>query len=167
MANAASNDDNFAFTSLGCLFMDRCADKVIAMLLKVLFRRRTRPEVFLRNSCLRAALVCPEIQSGKKQKKEEGTFSFLLFLFHLRSESFFVRAFKVTVETVNAIMANPTETRAALLNSGTFGVEVDPVEAEVLGAVVGLEEEDVVDVSWNTPSPRVRPSANISPLPES
>jgi hypothetical protein len=31
--------------------MDRSTDKVIAMLLKVLFRGRTRPQVFLRNSC--------------------------------------------------------------------------------------------------------------------
>ena len=59
--------------------------------------------------------------------------------FHLFTEGFFVRAFKVTAETVNAIMAMPTETTAALLNSGTFGVEVAPVEVVDEGADVELE----------------------------
>ena len=47
-------------------------------------------------------------------------------------------------ETVNAIMATITKTRAALLNSGTFGVEeaVELDDGELVGlAVEGVPEE--------------------------
>ena len=62
---------------------------------------------------------------------------------------FLARALKVTAETVNAIKAIPTEARAALLNSGTFGVEVAPVEVpldegvEVAPVEVPLDESDI------------------------
>ena len=50
----------------------------------------------------------------------------------------------MTAEVVNAIMTMPTETRAALLNSGTFGVEVavELDDEELVGlAVEGVPEE--------------------------
>jgi hypothetical protein len=65
---------------------------------------------------------------------------------------FLVLAFNATAETVKAIMATATEMSAALLNSGTFGVEVEPVEeapgldeaAEVgLGMEVSLDGSDI------------------------
>ena len=55
---------------------------------------------------------------------------------------FLVLVFHATAETVNAIMAIPTETRAALLNSGIFGVgEADAVEVAEREEV-GLELEE-------------------------
>lgn len=45
----------------------------------------------------------------------------------------------MTAETVNAIKAIPTEMNAALLNSGTFGVEVG------LAVTVGLVVEVIVN----------------------
>jgi len=50
----------------------------------------------------------------------------------------------VTAEAANATMAIPTETKAALLNSGTFGVEVaaELDDGELVGlAVEGIAEE--------------------------
>ena len=79
----------------------------------------------------------------------------MLCQFYLCSEAFFVRAFKATAETVNAIRAMPTETRAALLNSGTFGVEVAPVEVvEEVGDVelgVPLDESDITAIVPGVP----------------
>ena len=57
----------------------------------------------------------------------------------------------MTAETVNAIMDIPTDTRAALLNSGIFGVDVGLAVAEVpvldVGAEVGLIVEIPLDIS--------------------
>jgi hypothetical protein len=81
---------------------------------------------------------------------------------------FFLRAFKVTAETVNAIMTIPTETKAALLNSGTFGVEVEPVEVEVpvldVGAEVGLDVDvPLADITARLPiKPSVEPPSLIA-----
>ena len=57
----------------------------------------------------------------------------------------FFRAFNVTAETVNAIMAIPTETRAALLNSGIFGVGEAVVAGVGVAADVGVEVAVDVD----------------------
>ena len=51
----------------------------------------------------------------------------------------------MTAETVNAIRAIPTEMSAALLNSGTFGVEVGLAVAEV----PGLDKAVAVEVMVN------------------
>ena len=78
----------------------------------------------------------------------------MLWQFHYVRRVFLVRAFNTTAETVNAIMAIPTDTRAALLNSGTFGVEVAPVDEDVLGldvnVGVGLGVEVPLDGSDTT-----------------
>ena len=68
----------------------------------------------------------------------------------------------MTAETVNAIMAKPTERRAALLNSGTFGVGVGLAEVEVpvldVGVGVELEPLDGSDTTASLPMlPDVEP----------
>jgi hypothetical protein len=79
------------------------------------------------------------------QKKKEKISCFVQFHLVYLARDFLVRAFHVAAEAVNAIMATATETSAALLNSGTFGVEVYPVEVEVpvldVGVEVGVEVE--------------------------
>ena len=57
-----------------------------------------------------------------------------------------VRVFKATVHNVTAAIAIATEMSAALLNSGTFGVEVavELDEGELVGlAVAGVQEEGI------------------------
>lgn len=49
----------------------------------------------------------------------------------------------MAAETVNAIMATTIEIKAALPNSGTFGVEVELVEGEVAVLDVGVEVVEV------------------------
>ena len=79
----------------------------------------------------------------QKTKKKINFWVFYCASFVYVRRDFFVRAFNVTAEAVNAIMAMPTETRAALLNSGTFGVEV-AVELDD-GGLVGLAVEGVAE----------------------
>ena len=80
---------------------------------------------------------------------------------------FLARVFKATPETVTTIMAIPTEMSAALLNSGTFGVEVAPVEVVDEGVDVALEvpldESDMTAMVPGVPAF----SAKISLVPES
>lgn len=107
-------------------------------------------------------LASAEIRSSKKQKRREkisdfyySSFNYILF------EGFFVFAFHATAETVNVIMATTTDMSATLLNSGTFGVEVEPVGVEVpvldVGVEVGLEVEVPLDGSDTTASEPMLP----------
>ena len=64
-------------------------------------------------------------------------------LFYLR-RVFLLRAVNATVHKVTATIAAATEMSAALLNSGTVGVEVAEVVGLAEADAVGLDDADVV-----------------------
>jgi hypothetical protein len=70
------------------------------------------------------------------------------------------------VQKVTATIAAATEMSATLLNSGTFGVGVEPVDVEVLdvGVAVGLEVPlDGSDITARLPmKPSVEPPSLIA-----
>jgi hypothetical protein len=78
---------------------------------------------------------------------------------------FLVLVLYATAETVSALMATTIEMRAAMLNSGTFGVGVDVDEVELVGvAVEGVPEETCVTVTVPGSLPLV---TKTWPVPES
>ena len=99
-----------------------------------------------------SALVCPEIPKvyAKNEKRRGKFLGFVSWQFHLgySRSRFLVLAVNATAHKVTTTIAAATETSAALLNSGTFGVELGVEEVELAGvAVVGVPEETGVTVT--------------------